>query len=103
VAKPVLQHSPANMATSRTNSVSGSTSYYALRVARGARAGAWWNAVSVRRDAPRASAALLAGRARVELSHDEAQQALAWAASVDGWDGSERKPVMLFPAPDASP
>jgi hypothetical protein len=49
----------------------------------------------------RAIAALLAGRARVELSHDEAEQALAWAASVDGWDGADRKPVMQFPAPDA--
>jgi hypothetical protein len=90
-----------DMAATRTNLAAGSASYHALRVTPGASAGAWWHAVSARSDAPLALAALLAGRTRVELSHDEAVQVLAWAASVDGWEGSELKPLTLFPDHDA--
>ena len=89
------------MATSRTNSAAGPASYFALRVAPEASADAWWSAVGARRDAPLVIAALLAGRTRVELSHDEAVQALAWAASVDGWERSELRPLMLCPASEA--
>jgi hypothetical protein len=84
------------MAAIQTNRVDAS--YYALRVSSRAAAEAWWEAVRGRRDVPRAIAAMLAGRVRVELSRDEAERALAWAASVDGWERSEPKPVALHAA-----
>ena len=89
------------MVASHTNFAAGPASYCALRVAPGASADAWWSAASARHDAPPAIAALLAGRTRVELSHDEAMQALAWASTVDGWDGSELGSLVLYPAPEA--
>lgn len=91
----------ADMGGVHTNSGADVASYYALRVARGTSADAWWDAAGARRDAPYAIAALLAGRTRVELSHEEAKHALAWAASVDGWEGSELKPVILWTGADA--
>jgi hypothetical protein len=46
--------------------------------------------------------AILAGRSRVEVSPEEAWDALSWARSVDGWDGA-LAPVYMYPleAPSA--
>ena len=46
-------------------------------------------------------AGLLHGRTRVELNATEAQAVLAWAATVDGWAGSDPKPLLPHPEPDA--
>jgi hypothetical protein len=74
--------------------------YVALRVESDASADLWWAAASQRHDAPAAIAALLGGRTRVEVTRDEAQRALAWAAGIGGWAGAERKPVFVYePAP----
>jgi hypothetical protein len=89
------------MAAIRTNRAGAS--YYALRAGSRATAGAWWDAVRERHDAPPAIAALLAGRMRVELGRDEAERALAWAAGVEGWERSEPKPVALYAAGAAAP
>jgi hypothetical protein len=70
--------------------------YVALRVEIGAPADPWWTAASQRRDAPAAIAALLGGRTRVEVTRDEADSALAWAAGIAGWTVAERKPVFLY-------
>ena len=87
------------MAAIHTNhTAAGDASYYALRARPTATADAWWRAVRRRRDAPHAIAVLLAGRVRLELSRDEAERALAWAASVEGWERSEPKPVALYAA-----
>jgi hypothetical protein len=69
--------------------------YAALRVDRGAAASVWWASVALRRDAPAPIAALLSGRTRVEVTRDEGQRALAWAAGVAGWAAAEPKPVFL--------
>jgi hypothetical protein len=71
------------------------TTYAALRADRRDSDATWWNAASRRRDAPRAIAALVGGRSRVEVTRDEGQRALAWAAEISGWPTAERKPVYL--------
>jgi hypothetical protein len=73
------------------------SSYFALRVCPRADAEAWWSAARRRHDAPPAVAALLAGRARIELTLEEADQALAWAAQLDGWRESSTKPLTVYP------
>jgi hypothetical protein len=73
-------------------------SYYALRRCPGEAADAWWVNVSRHRDAPPGIAALLSGRARVELSRDETVEALAWAKRVDGWSAGE-PPLVAHPRP----
>jgi hypothetical protein len=70
-------------------------SYVALRVRESVAAEAFWAAVRKRRDAPPAVGALLAGRSRVEVTRWEADEALAWAGSVDGWHGVELKPLFV--------
>jgi hypothetical protein len=76
--------------------------YMALRVDSGAPADLWWTAASQRHDAPAAIAALLGGRTRVEVTREEADRALAWAAGIAGWAASEPKPVFLH-EPTAPP
>ena len=58
-------------------------------------ASAWWDAVSRRPDAPPAIHALLTGRQRVEVTAQEATQALTWAPSVDGWAAADPKPLFI--------
>jgi hypothetical protein len=76
--------------------MSDNATYAALRIDSGASTGIWWTAASQRHDAPAAIAALLGGRTRVEVTHEEAQSALAWAAGIAGWAGADRKPVFLY-------
>jgi hypothetical protein len=73
------------------------TNYVALRVREGGATEAWLAAARKRRDAPPAIRTLLAGRSRVEVAQWEAEEALAWAGSVDGWDGAEMKPLFVHP------
>jgi hypothetical protein len=70
--------------------------YTALRVRPDAQNSPWWAAA--RRagvGAPPAIRSLLMGRSRVELSADEAVEALAWARALDGWDGEP--PLEVYP------
>ena len=48
------------------------------------------------RDAPPSIGALLAGRRRVELTSEEAAEAVAWARGLDGWAASEPKPIFIY-------
>jgi hypothetical protein len=73
-------------------------SYFALRVDPRADADIWWSAVRRRTDAPPAIAALLGGRARVELTREEAGHAMAWAGGIDGWPDTDSKPLIVYPA-----
>ena len=73
------------------------TSYYALRVCPRADADAWWSAVRRRDDVPHAVAALLGGRARIELTREEAGHALAWAGGIEGWPSTDAKPLFVYP------
>ena len=72
-------------------------SYYALRRGPSAASAAWWATVSRRRDAPAAILALIAGRERVEVSHAETIESLAWAERVDGWHASGDAPLLVYP------
>jgi hypothetical protein len=71
------------------------SSYCALRVSLHSTASDWWSAASDRRDAPQAIGALLRGRNRVELTREEATDALAWAGSIAGWAAAEPKPLFM--------
>jgi hypothetical protein len=73
------------------------TSYYALRRCSGAAADAWWVNASRLRDAPPAIAALMSGRARVEVNRDETVEALAWAERVDGLPHGGEPPLRVYP------
>jgi len=66
-----------------------------LRIRPEALASTWWDAVSRRPDAPPAVDALLTGRQRVEVTVQEATQALTWARSVDGWAAADPKPLFV--------
>jgi hypothetical protein len=72
-----------------------SDSYVALRVRETTAAEVFWSAARRRRDAPPAIGALLSGRSRVEVTQWEADEALAWAGSVDGWSGAAPKPLFV--------
>jgi hypothetical protein len=67
-----------------------------LRACPKARAEAFWSAVGRRDDVPHAIEVILSGRIRVELTHDEAVEALLWAAAVPGWADAEPKPLFLY-------
>ena len=71
-----------------------------LRVCPDADSAAWWSAVRRREDVPAAIAVLAAGRTRVELSYEEADHALTWAARVEGWSAAAR-PLSLHLPPGA--
>ena len=74
--------------------------YAALRVSPQAYASSWWDAARLRRDVPAPIAALLKGRERVEVTHDEGVRALVWASGLSGWSAADPKPVWLYqPAP----
>jgi hypothetical protein len=66
-----------------------------LRICPEASAPAWWDAVSRRPDAPPAIDALLSGRRRVEVTAQEATQAIVWAENIDGWAAADPKPVFV--------
>ena len=78
------------------SSSNSSQSYLALRVCTKASAPAWWLAAGSRGDVPAAISALLGGRTRIELTAEEAAQALEWAASVDGWGTADPKPLFVY-------
>jgi hypothetical protein len=46
---------------------------------------------------PEAISVLLAGRTRVEVSCEEAERALEWAARVEGWASAKAKPLFVYP------
>ena len=71
-------------------------SYCVLRVCPRAPAGAFWSALRAQRDIPPAIGVLLAGRIRVELTREEATEALVWASAISGWDSAEPKPLFLY-------
>ena len=73
------------------------SAYCVLRVRADSDAYAWWLAVRQRRDVPEAIRTLLAGRVRVEVRQEEAERALEWAARIDGWAGSDTKPLYMYP------
>ena len=76
-------------------------SYYALRVCAGADAPKWWASARHAAAAPPAIAAILAGRSRVEVSAEEAVQALACARALPGWDDDSLAPLWAYPAAPA--
>jgi hypothetical protein len=76
-------------------------SYYALRVCPRADAPRWWASARGAAAAPPAIAAILAGRSRVEMSAEEAVDALAWARELAGWDDDGFAPLSVFPAAPA--
>jgi hypothetical protein len=46
-------------------------------------------------DVPWAIGAMLAGRARVELTLEEAAETLGWASSINSWADADPKPLFL--------
>jgi hypothetical protein len=72
-------------------------SYTALRATRGPSADAWWRAVRRSRNMPPPISALLNGRTRIELTTDELDAVLRWAATVDGWADAHPKPLVAYP------
>ena len=72
-------------------------SYFALRVAPLGRSSRWWaSAEAAFENAPPAIRTLLSGRSRVEVSSDEALEALAWAATLEGW-GEGPRALWIYP------
>lgn len=73
-------------------------SYFALRACPRATTSSWWSSARVAAaTAPPVVRAILAGRARVEVSADEARAALAWARALDGWDDDALPPFVVYP------
>ena len=71
-------------------------SIVAIRVVPGARADAWWSAARSSAHVPPAITALLNGRARIELTSEEADATLAWAATLNGWGTADPKPLVAY-------
>ena len=76
-------------------------SYHALRVCPRADARRWWASARAADAVPPAIACLLAGRARVEVSAEEAADALTWARKLPGWDDDSLAPLVVHPAAQA--
>ena len=74
-------------------------SYLVLRPAHSADSDGWWAAARRRADVPSAVTALMRGRSRIELSADEADETLLWAAGIDGWADAEPKPLVVYGRP----
>lgn len=72
------------------------SSIVALRVVPDARADAWWSAARSSAHVPPAIKALLNGRTRIELTSEEADATLAWAASLSGWATADPKPLVAY-------
>lgn len=59
---------------------------------------AWWAAArQASATAPFAIRSILAGRSRVEVTADEASNALEWARSLDGWNDDALAPLWVYP------
>jgi hypothetical protein len=91
---------PANYAVGRLYSVlapspPNSDERWVLRVQPGAQHGDWWRAARRRNDAPASISALLHGRARLEVTPDEATQAIEWAAAIEGWSTAAAEPLFI--------
>jgi hypothetical protein len=71
-------------------------SYCVLRVCPRASAEAFWSALRAQAQVPPAIGVLLAGRIRVELTRQEATEALVWASGISGWETAEPKPLFLY-------
>jgi len=80
------------MAETRTKAA-----YYALRVRPDAVAPEWWAEAHERSDVPRSVRAILAGRMRVEITAEEAVQAIHWAAQLSGWEDHGEHPLFVYP------
>jgi hypothetical protein len=80
-------------------------SYFALRVCPSAVAPTWWAAARhAAVGAPPAIRSILAGRSRVEVTADEATDALEWARTLDGWNDDALAPLWVYPLdPSAEP
>ena len=70
---------------------------YALRVCPRAASDRWWTSARVAfASAPPAIRAIMTGRTRVELSADEARQALEWARGINGWETDGEAPLEVY-------
>ena len=78
-------------------------SYCVLRVCARAPAEAFWAALRAQSEVPPAIGVLLAGRIRVELTRQEATEALAWASGISGWDSADPKPLFVYDPRAAAP
>lgn len=72
-------------------------SYTALRASHGSDAETWWSAARRSSSVPPPLAGLLHGRTRIEVSAEEADAVLAWAAGLDGWAEANPKPLLVHP------
>jgi hypothetical protein len=68
---------------------------WVLRVRPAASEGDWWRAARGRHDVPAPIGALLRGRTRVEVTPDEASEAITWAERLDGWNTTTRTPLFI--------
>jgi hypothetical protein len=75
---------------------SDAASYCVLRVCPRASAEGFWSALRAQSEVPPAIGVLLAGHIRVELTRQEATEALVWASRVSGWDAADPKPLFLY-------
>jgi hypothetical protein len=78
-----------------SRTTTNSDSYVAIRVHPSTAAETWLAAARRRPNVPRAIAALIGGRNRVEVTAEEAEDALRWAASTDGWIEMDPKPLVV--------
>jgi hypothetical protein len=74
------------------------SSYVAIRVVASDGADAWWSAARRSAHVPPALKALFNGRARIEMTAEEADAALSWAATLDGWAAAKPKPLVAYPS-----
>jgi hypothetical protein len=71
-------------------------SYHALRISAGTSAIEWLRQARTRQEkTPLAILALLAGRTRVEVTADEAAEAIEWAACLPGWNPNHPPPLTV--------
>jgi hypothetical protein len=68
---------------------------WVLRVRPAASEGDWWRAARRRHDAPAPIGALLRGRSRVEVTPDEANEAITWAERLDEWNATTPTPLFI--------
>jgi hypothetical protein len=77
---------------------------YALRVCPRAAADRWWASARLAVHlAPPAVRAILTGRSRVEVSAQEAREALEWARGIDGWEADGTAPLYVVRGGDDYP
>ena len=67
-----------------------------LRASRTDGSAAWWAEAEARApSAPAALQVILRGRNRVELTEDEAVEALDWAKALPGWHDADPEPLIF--------